>query len=802
MTGLKKILILGISVFTVALASAQVSPTPDNITIDVKGGGKDGAKTVEDIKGMIDERNNGKEPVDKTGKEPKETKENKENKDDKTKTKKGKGLKEDEDLSLNEDALIVNSRQALPLAKIYGQQFFRDKSISLFTKVAKVEAMDSYILDVGDELSVSIWGDAVYSGVFDVTKEGFVDFSQEFESGGVSVPRLYLKGVEFGKARDLIKSQLGKYINLSGPRTQIKIVLNYARNITINITGEVFTPGSYTIPATNTAFNALVAASGPSQIGSVRDIKVFSNSKPPRVLDLYKYLQNPEPKQEFFLANNDYIFVPLAGRVVKIDGAIKRPFYYELIKDENLIDLIEYSGGLQPDAYKTNVQVKRYINDEEILIDVSLEKLIKEKSDFELLDGDEVMIAPIEQSYTNYVTIQGAIRIPGEYELTPGKTRLSEILGKAGLLGSARMDRIYVIRVKEDLSKEYIRLNLDNLIKDPNSNENIVLRPYDQIRIDPKSRFRNDYSIEIFGAVREPGQQTYSPNLTLKDVIFLSGGLQEQAANNRIEISRIVRGTNENTRVIVNTVEIDDDLSIQNDYLLEPFDQVFVRTAPEFELQRNVEIRGEVRYPGIYSLIDKNERILSLIQRAGGATDGAFLEGAVMYREDGNAGFVLLDAKQVVDDPNSNFNYILKNKDVITIPKIRDLVTIKGAVNFPAIDSSLIPQINVPYHAGKSAKFYVNEYGAGINKDKRARWSLVYVTLPNGQVHKSHNYVLFKTFPKVEKGSVVTVQTKPAKKKKERTGERKPVEWDRILPAVIGQVTGILTIFFLIKNLN
>lgn len=695
----------------------------------------------------------------------------------------------------DEEEYFYSNRAALPPAKIFGQQFFRDKSISLFQTSSKIEALESYVLDAGDELSVTVWGDANYSGVFKVTDDGYVDFTTEM----ISIPRLYVKEMSFGNAKKAIGRLFGQYIDLKGPNTQLAINLNYKRTIVVNIAGEVFNPGSYVIPATNTAFNALVAANGPSQIGTVRKIQVISKEKAPKTLDVYKFIKDPSPKEEFYLSNGDFIYVPLAERVVMIDGAIKRPFEYELVSGENLIKLIEYAGGLQPDAYKNNIQLTRFTNDEEVLIDINLADLMKNKRDFTLLDGDRISIAPILQSYTNFVSVTGAVKLAGQFELENKDTRLRDVLNKAGILGSARLDRFYVIRVKDDLSKEYLKLSLDNVLKG-DVNENIVLRPFDEIRIEPKSRFRNDYSIKVHGAVRDPEIIVYSPNLTVKDAVFLCGGLKEEAANNRIEISRIVKGNNERTQVIVKTIAIDDDLALDDDHLLEPFDQIFVRSAAEFELQRNVVISGEVRYPGIYSLLDKREKLSSLLIRAGGPTESAFLEGAKMNRKEEDLGDVLLDARKVYEDPSSNFNYILKEGDSIFIPKMKDLVTIKGAVNYPPIDSGFVERVNVPFHDNQNAMYYVNEYAAGVNRVKDGRNRLIYVTHPNGKITKTKSFLFFKKYPDVSPGSIVSVE----KKQKKPPRERRPFSFAQaaqILPVVIQQTTAALTLYFLVRNI-
>jgi polysaccharide biosynthesis/export protein len=722
------------------------------------------------------------------------------------------------------DILVRERQNQLPEAKIWGQQFFRDQSISLFTRSRDIKAFDNYLLDIGDELIVNVWGQAEYSCNAVIDQEGYIDLS----GAGISMPRLYIKGMQFGAAKKSMIERISNHMRVD--RSQYAVTLNYSRDITVNITGEVFNPGSYTIPAINTAFNALVASDGPSQIGSVRKIQVASVGKPPRTLDVYKFITNPTAVDEFFLRNNDYIYVPLAERVVKINGAIKRPFYYELIDGENLMDLLFYAGGLQPDAYRTNIQIKRYIDDEERLIDVNLKELIDKKIDFVLLNGDIIEVSPIKQAYANYVKIIGAVKLPGEYELTKD-TRVRDVLIKSGVIYSAVMDKVYIKRLRTDLSLEYITISVFKILEDENDSTNIALRPLDEIEVKYKSEFIDKYNIGVFGAVRKTGNYEYSPNLSLADVLYVSNGIRNEAASSYIEISRLDR-KKDSTYIVIETFPIGDDLTVRgaDKFFLEPYDQIFVRQAKAFELPINVSIEGEVRYPGVYTLTNRNETVKELIARAGGTTEIAFLEGAMLQRpEDGH---VLLDLRDIVQKNNekSPFNYLLKRGDAIVIPKMKDLVSIAGRVQHPFIrEKSEIAEIelelalkkapndiareeilarnkiaikqtplrlNVPFHRKRNALYYVQKYGAGIDKANGGRRRLIFVRYSNGLVRKTRNFGLFKIYPKVERGAMVFVEPKLRKPKQYR--ERKQIDWNNTVQSAIAQLTAAATLALIV----
>jgi len=734
--------------------------------------------------------------------------------------------KEDEELKIKFDA-----RQAkLPKAKIWGQQFFRDQSISLFTRARDIKAIDRYLLGIGDELAITVWGRTDYSTSVRIDGEGYINLSNP--ERGAHIPRIYVKGMYFADAKKAVKSRLSNHMNIRN--SQIAIELNYSRALTINITGEVFHPGSYTMPAVNTAFNALVASGGPSQIGSVRRIKVVSSEREMRVLDVYEFMNNPKVSDEFFLNNNDYIYVPLAGRVVEVSGAVERPFFYELLKGEDLIELIRHAGGLRPDAYKRNIQIIRYENDEEKIIDVNLSQVYSQNENFQLKDGDHITINPIEQAFANYVTIKGAVKIPGTYELEP-YSRVYDLLQKSGIIRSAIMERIYIKRLQEDLSIKYIPVNVFEVLDDPNSPYNIPLRPFDDIEVKYKADFIDKFNVKVYGSVRKPGSFEHSDSLSLADVIYMANGIKREANNSTVEVSRLKLDDEGNrTYVVFKKMPIGDSLRIKgaDEFLLEPFDQIFIRKSKDFESPQNVRVSGEILWPGLYTMANKNERVLDLLERAGGITEAAFKEGARLLRQ--GEGLVLLDLEQLYEEgEKSKYNYVLKPGDKVIVPTMKDLVSIAGRINHPLIKETAEVEdlrlelelektedaiakkeilldrkikekqnptkINIPFHEGKRAIFYVKEYGAGIDRKLGGRRRLIYVRYANGAVKKTRKFLFFNIYPKVKKGAMVYVGEKEVKVRKKK---KNPINWYKVVTDTFAVVTTGLTLYALITAIS
>lgn len=795
---------------------------------------------------------------------------------------------EDQIKEVQAEVLQTQAEQAeLPKAKVYGQELFREYAI---TQNSSVKPPSNYLIGTGDEIGVAIFGISEASFSFEVNAEGYI------QPQGLG--RIYLKGLTFKQAEELLRRRFSRsYVFTPG---QFALTLNYSREITVNIVGNVERPGAYNISSVNTVIGALTIAGGPSDLGSLRKIKIVSDDQT-RTLDVYKFLQDPSPENNVYLNANDYIYVPAFDKQIEIEGAVNRPLIYELTEGENLRELITYSGGLKADAYRGNIQISRTVNDEVKILDVDYRSLLQNGGNFPLFNGDKVNVKTLNRAANNVVTVTGAVAYPGNFELTEGM-RVSDLLRRSEILEEAFTDIAYLQRLNTDSTLTYVRLNLSDIMANPSSENdrilaakdkiniyfssvrtvedesnfvvrgavqnpglypfgtggslkiedalqiaggvrqdaktdfgylirkdpvtsepeylrfdldvvlnnpasetNVPLSPGDTIEIFSTRKFIDESFVEVVGAVRNPSRFAWDASLTLQDVLSLSEGLQLAAARNRVEVFRLILTDNEPTETVVATLEVDEELNVTSgngDFLLEPFDIIAVRYVPGFDKQEMISLSGEVKFPGTYPLIADNERLSSIIERAGGVTREGFLPGATLFRSDEEVGFVVIKLEEVLKNPNSPYNVILKKGDIITVPKANELVTIKGATEAAELyvdEVTADGKVAVPFLKSKSAREYVNEFAAGFSDD--ARRGKVTVEHPNGELKRTLDLGLVKIYPKIRPGSVINVPTKPPAKLKEKE-EKEPVDWAKVLADSITQATAILSLVLLLQSVN
>lgn len=784
------------------------------------------------------------------------------------------------------------AKENIPPASTYGQQIFRDKSLQLFRTATDAKPTKAYVLGPGDKVAISIWGPTEENMALEIQKEGYIQ--------PTGLPRYYIAGLSVQAAENLLYTKLRTkyYFN----RENYQLTVTTSRTLNVNIVGEVFNSGTFNISAVNTAFNALVAAGGPNNIGSVRKIQLLRAGKKPVTVDVYQYLQNPIISQDFYLAENDFINVPVAQKLVEIKGAINRPFKYELIDNEGLNDLIEFAGGLKATALKSNIQIQRIEFDSVRIIDINYNDIKKLGKNFNLLDGDVIEISEINTNIRNDVSILGAVENPGTYAVGP-EEKISDLLRKSTLKTDAITSNAAIKRLNEDLKTvryefvnletiladpngpdnlilqkgdeliisskanfvdkfsinisgavrnpteisldlsnnlkvsdalffagglredaiedfayiyrsnldeaktlEYIQINLKEILSNPNSTANIGLEPGDKIIVYSKNTYTDEAFIQVSGAVRVPGNFLYNPSLKLKDVLLLAGGLKREASLDRIDIYRLNFEENKSTRVLAANIRVDENYNIKGGgvaFELEPFDQIFVRTAPEFELQRNIFVAGEVKYPGTYALLSDNMKLSSLIREAGNTTEEAFLAGATLSRGSTDRNFVIINLEKALKNPKSYENIILQDGDELFIPKTSNTVNIKGATKASEIYSSdILAQgfITVPYVPRKSAKFYIDDYAGGLSKT--ASKNKISVVEASGKVTKAKNFLFFKSYPKVGPGSEIIVGTKDIPDKTKSEGSDGDVKWGEVLANSIAQATAILSLLLLVQNIN
>ena len=707
-------------------------------------------------------------------------------------------VKGDKDKSLTGKALNeIKATEALPAGIVYGQNYFREGDIKIFNRSTDAKAPANYLIGLGDEFGISVFGYSYYNEVLKVDARGAINPN--------NMGPIFVKGLAFDKAKSLIRSKMGQYFDLSNNKVEISLV--YARNITVNIVGEVMKPGSYNFPAINSAFNALILAGGPTDIGTLRNIQIKRNGKLLKTLDVYAFLNDANAGQDFFLEENDYIIVGSSQKIVKLSGAVKRNASFELLPNENLADVIAYSGGLLANAYANALQVRRIENKEIKLMDVNFDSLQKINIDFTLKNGDEILVRSSVNEVLNKVAIQGAINFPGEYHFNKASTIQSLVQIAGGLKNTSQSDWAYVIRTQADLSKAFIKVNLKEALSG-NAIANMPLQPLDELVIYNKADYLDSTTIEVFGAVRNAGVQAFTKGITLGDAIKNAGGLTLSASNSRIELSRLSYFSpnyknGEEIKVLVDTIRFDS----KENYLtevnakinLQPFDQIFIRNIPEFTNYGIIEITGEVKYPGKYPLMQKDEKIANVVKRAGGITHYAFPEAATFYRPSLPGNYIVIKLQKAIKFSWNRNNYLLKDGDSLHIPTAPDLVSIKGnALNYTDIKE--VAQVNAPYLAGRRAGYYIRNYGSGFSDNAWRRKT--YVIQPNAKINRTQRILFYPIYPRISKGSVIYVVAKPPKVKADKKKAEDQFNANKFFESLTTKITGLATLFILLKQVQ
>lgn len=658
------------------------------------------------------------------------------------------------------------------LKRIFGHQLFNSKNLS-FEPSMNIPMSNDYVLGVNDELTISV------SGASQQTYQLTID-----SNGSIFIPNIgpvSLLGMPFDEARKLIKKRLTNvYRGMAGsnPNTWADVSISSLHSIKVNVVGEVMAPGTYTLSAMATAFNALYLSGGPNENGSFRNIRIIRDNKVVKVIDVYEYLLKSDASSNIALRDQDVILIPTYENRVDLAGNFKRPGLYELKKGEAMETLMEYSGGFASDAFKGAVSVTRVNGAQKSMIDVKV-------SDFATFlpeTGDSINAGQVIDRYENRVSISGAIFRPGRYALTPGM-KLSNLIANAqGLREDVYSNRGIIFRLSSDLTpttQAFMVSDIQSGLKD------LDLQREDSVVIQDKVTMREKRFVKIYGEVQKIGEFEYNENMTIRDLIFLAGGLKESASESFIEISRRhnYETASKQTDKLVDlfTLKVSRDLKLVEDdtrFLLQPFDYIYVRKAPSYFEQKTVNIEGEVLYPGPYSIQSKDERISDLLKRCGGLTSHAYVNGATLYRmPDKNAemdttiltdlgvdslaikaakqlinGRVELQLSKILKDPNSAFNYHLKEGDKIVIPEISEEVRVAGAILNP---------VGLAYEPYQRANYYINRAGGfSENANKRK----VYVINSDGTTKVTKSFI-FTSYPAVGPGGKIIVPEKDIKAK-------------------------------------
>ena len=684
----------------------------------------------------------------------------------------------------------VVSYQDDSIPPLFGKSIYRTGKLQLMGQATDTKAPDSYILGPGDELVVSVFGVSYANEVIKIDSKGAARVR--------GMGTLYLTGLTFEAAGKLIRAKFGQYYDLKN--NQLEITLFFSRVIRVNIVGEVNNPGTYEFSALNSVFNALLAANGPSESGSVRQIEVQRGGKVVYRFDTYQFLGGKLSTKPFSLEDQDYIVVKAIGSIVALEGAVRRPARYELLPSEGLGALVEWAGGLSSNAYQGSIQRITYANG------------AREVQEFQfkagslpvdsLSDGDQILVRVLPSDVRNAIEIVGDVNQPGIYTYEPNITVYKLIQKAGGLKPTAYLQRAFLSRKKKDESRELITFDLSSLMTDTLVASKFLMQPFDRLIIASKTDLIDNYDIQVVGAVRKAEPVAYASGMTLGDLLLQVGGLKPEADVKRIEIIRISLFDEQNrtgARIFTMSVEVEqgelkgDDLS----KVLMPYDRVYVRTLADFMAPASVTLEGEFNYPGNYALLSRDERISDVIRRAGGLKPQAFIEATRFYRETAPGGQILIDLTRVLNTRNKRFDYRLMEGDRLVVPEAIPYVSIQGP-GVQYLNNTGLEAVNAPYNPAQRAKKYIQEYGDGFSDD--ASKKRVFVIAADDKVSRTKNFYLFKVYPKVSQGATVYVGLKDAAKEKRVKGE--PINWNRIIDGTTVKITGLATLYILLNQIN
>ena len=729
---------------------------------------------------------------------------------------------------------------------LFGSTLFFQKNRKLSFEPSLNQATPkNYILGPGDLIYVDIYGQSEKYYEATVNPEGSILLD--------NIGLIAVSGKTIEAAEGIIKNRVASfYTGLSGanPSTFLQVTLGNVKTIKVHILNEVRLPGTFTLSAFSTVFNALYAAGGPSDKGTLRAIQLIRNNKKIAEIDVYDLLINGTANLDVQLQDQDVILVnPYLARV-KVMGEVKRPLVFEVTPEDNLEDILRFAGGFTDLAFKDRISISRITGNQRSISDVYQNQL----GLFNLKGGDEVTVGRIIDRYTNRIQIKGAVFRPGVFSLTEGLTLTQLIKNADGLKGDAYTQRASILRTKGDLSSEVLEVNLQAVLE--GRQEDVVLQREDVIRISSIYDVQNERYIQILGEVKRPGTYPYAAGMTPEELILIAGGLQESANIKDIEIARRLEDSDSGTLSDIITTSINPDLSFNpNAISLAPFDQVIVRKRANFTMQRLVSVEGQVNSPGIFAIQTSVDRISDLIKRAGGVNQFAYTKGATLIRK---TEFFNTESEQVRRQKNLEaLRVLLKEnptnpeaQEELLIRLFRDLpkekvaktdstannakresldqiaaetpgVAVKFketeavAINLekilanPGSEEDLVLEegdiLNVPkllqtvrmrgdvvypttlrHEQGRSLRFYIN--GAG-GFDRRANRKQTYVVYANGAVKRTKGFFGVRSFPVVEPGAEVIIPSK---------GPKIPIR----LGELVGVTTGLATLALVLSQIN
>lgn len=679
---------------------------------------------------------------------------------------------------------------------VFGRDIFNKTELT-FEPAMNIATPQNYVVGPGDNVKVDVYGASQKSNVYTVSPDGDITIEG---FGPVAIG-----GMSISQANATLRSSLGSRYSSSS----IRMSLGQTRTITVNVMGEVMAPGTYTLSAFASVFHALYMAGGISEIGTLRNIKVYRSGKLVSVVDVYDFILNGKMTGNVRLADNDVIVVGPYDSMVSIAGKVKRPMLYEMKKNESVGTLLKYSGGFTSDAYTKSIRVMRKNGNKLAVFNVNEFDM----SSFTINDGDSVAAETILTRYENMVEVKGAVFLPGMYQLGHEVSSVRSLLEACeGVTEDAFTTRAVMHRMKEDRTLKVVSVDVAGILA--GTTPDIPLQNEDVLFIPTKAELQQDRTITIHGEVMYPGVYQYADNETLEDFVLQAGGLKETASTVKVDVARRIYDSAalspDSTIAKTYTFALKEGFVISGEqgFVLQPYDEVYVRRSPGYYTQKNVSIEGEVAFPGTYTLSKRETRLTDIFTAAGGATPTAYVKGARLERtitEDerirmnqvlkmtniqnsgdgdsinvksldlGSKYYVGIDLEKAIANPGSDFDIVLREDDHIVVPEYVNTVKISGNVLYPN---------TVTYKKGANAKYYVNQAGGFGN---RARKSGTFIVHMNGTVNQMGKG------EKPTPGSEIIVPTK------QRLEASQVSQWLAIGTSTASIATMIATIANLIK---
>ncbi len=666
--------------------------------------------------------------------------------------------------------------------KVWGRDIFNNKSLS-FEPNMNMALPRNYRIGPGDAVFIDVYGASQKSYQTTVAPDGIITLD--------GFGPIQVSGLTVAQANSRIREKLGRRYSSSS----IRLSVGQTHTIMVNVVGEVKTPGTYTLSAFATVFNALYMAGGIGELGTLRNIKVYRGGSLISTVDVYDFLRRGHLTGNVRLADNDVIVVGPYEMLAQVSGKVKRPMFYEMKRGESLGTLISYAGGFAGDAYTRSVRVRRKTGRQYSIFNVNEFDM----RSFRVSDEDSVSVDSVIPRYENMVEVKGAVFRPGMYEVGGRINSVRGLIEAAdGLTEAAFSPHAVLHRKKADRTLEVISVDVDGILTGRVAD--IPLQNEDVLFIPTKTEVQEQQTITIHGEVLYPGVYKYADNESLEDFILQAGGLKQTASTVRVDVSRRISNPQALApdSVIARTYSFSlrDGFVIDGapGFVLEPFDEVYVRKSPGTNVQQNVSIEGEVVFAGNYTLTSRRMRLSDIFKAAGGGTELAYIKGARLERRPTPSERLRMEAaykmqqeqqrKNMIDlavktknativqavqendkktqekfqvpdsypvgieldkaiaNPGGDEDVLLREGDRIIVPQYNGTVKINGAVMYPN---------TVGYVEGKSVAYYIDQAGGFASDAKKSNTYILYM---NGMLAKvGHN-------AKVRPGCEIIVPTK------------------------------------------